>query len=87
MTELSRAIFGEKKSEAVTVKLSETDRKFVDARAKQEGMESPGEYIRSLIEADRQMAADNLNLLAEALGVQVNNENLVMRGSAQTRKS
>ena len=73
----------EKKTEAITIKLSETAKRFVDSRCRQEGMESSGEYIRSLIEADRQKAADNLNLLAEALGVQINHENLVMRGSAQ----
>ena len=64
-----------KKTEAVTVKLSEPVKRFVDVRCKQEGMESPGEYIRSLIEADRQNAADNLTLLADALGVQINKEN------------
>lgn len=65
----------EKKTEAITVKLSETDKRFVEARHRQEGMESSGEYIRSLIEADRQRAADNFTLLAEALGVQINIEN------------
>ena len=66
----------EKKTEAVTVKLSETAKRFVDSRCNQEGMESSGEYIRSLIEADRKKASDNLNLLAEALGVQINNVSL-----------
>lgn len=65
----------EKKTEAVTVKLSDTTKRFVDARFRQEGMESPGEYIRHLIEQDRQQAADNFNLLAEALGVHINREN------------
>ena len=65
----------EKKTEAVTVKLSDTVKRFVDARYKQEGMESPGEYIRSLIEADRKSAADNFSLLAEALGIKVITDN------------
>jgi hypothetical protein len=67
----------EKKTEAITVKLSDSAKRFVEARYRQEGMESPGEYVRSLIEADRQRASDSFNLLAEALGVQVNNENRV----------
>ena len=66
----------EKKTEAITVKLCDTAKRFVDARYKQEGMESPGEYIRSLIEADRQRASDSFTLLAEALGVQINRENV-----------
>lgn len=64
----------DKKSEVVTVRLSDSVRRFVEVRCKQESMESPGEYIRALIDADRQRASVNFNLLAEALGVQVNKD-------------
>lgn len=65
----------DKKNKLYSVRVSDPASVFVEARYKQEGMESPSEYIRALIEADRQKTADAFNLMAEALGVQVNNVN------------
>lgn len=62
-----------KKTKAYAVRVSDASETFVEARYKQEGMESPSEYIRSLIDADRKKTADSFTLMAEALGVQVNN--------------
>lgn len=67
----SRLESGEKKTEAVTVKMPESTLRFLDTRAKQKGMESAPEYIRHLIEIDRGKAEHDLSLLAESLGVQV----------------
>ena len=72
----SRLEPGEKKTEAVTVKMPETTLHFLDTRAKQKGMESAPEYIRHLIEIDKGQAEHDLSLLAESLGVKVSSENL-----------
>ena len=50
---------------------------FAKVRAEQLGMESSGEYIRHLLELDRQRAVTDLNLLAESLGLKVIHENAV----------
>jgi len=64
-----------KKNTLYSVRVSDPAAVFVEARYRQEGMESPSEYIRSLIDADRQKTADAFNLMAAALGVQVNKVN------------
>lgn len=65
----------EKLTDELTVKLSPTGKRFVSTRAKQLGMESSGEYIRHLISVDQERAISDFNLLAEALGCQINQEN------------
>ena len=64
-----------KKTEAVTVKLSADMHRFVEIRSRQKHFESPGEYIRALIESDHKQALADFNLLSLALGVQENSEN------------
>lgn len=65
----------EKLTEELTVKLSATGKRFISTRARQMGMESSGEYIRHLVEADAIQASRDFNLLAEALGAKVIVEN------------
>lgn len=67
----------EKKSQSVTVKLTDSQAHFSAARAKQLGMESDSEYLRSLVEADRIRALNDFNLLGDALGIKVNTVNPV----------
>lgn len=68
-------VMAEKLIEEMTVKVSPTGKRFVVARSKQLGMESAGEYIRHLLELDQRKAAEDLNLLADALGAKVIDEN------------
>lgn len=67
---------GEKKTEAVTVKMPESTLRFLDKRARQKGMESAPEYIRHLIDMDKGQAEHDLSLLADSLGVQVSVGNM-----------
>ena len=60
---------GAKKTASVTVKMESALHDFAVVRAKQCGCESPSEYIRDLLEADREKARVDLNLLAESLGI------------------
>lgn len=64
----------EKLLEAITVKLCEEKKRFVESRAEQLGMNA-GSYLRSLIDYDQQKARLDFNLLADALGIQINREN------------
>lgn len=66
-----------KKTEALTVKVSDDMRRFAEARAAQRGYESVGEYIRSLLEQDHKQALADFKLLSLALGVQENEGNQV----------
>lgn len=61
----------EKLTEELTVKLSPTAKRFISSRARQMGMESSAEYMRSLVSADLDRAASDFSLLAEALGAKV----------------
>lgn len=65
----------EKLTEAVTVKLSDTDKCFAIARARQKGMESHCEYLRWLLTMDREQARQEYTLLGLALGVNGNDGN------------
>ena len=65
-----------KKTDEITVKLSSAGKCFVVNRAKQLEFESAAEYIRHLVEMDQAKAASDFNLLAEALGLKVIQENL-----------
>ena len=67
----SRLETGEKKTEAVTVKMPESTLHFCEVRAKQRRMESAPEYIRHLIDLDRAQAEHDRSLLEEALGEKV----------------
>ena len=58
----------EKLTEAVTVKLSDTDKCFAVSRANQKGMESASEYLRWLLTLDREQARQEYTLLGLALG-------------------
>ena len=58
----------EKLTEAVTVKLSDTDKCFAVSRAHQKGMESASEYLRWLLTLDREQARQEYTLLGLALG-------------------
>lgn len=62
---------------AHTVKLSESEDRFIQAKMKQLGHESPGEYFRYLISIEMEAAEHDFNLLAQALGVTINPENHV----------
>jgi hypothetical protein len=64
-----------KKTEAITVKVSDDMHRFVEIRSRQRGFESAGEYIRSLLEADHRQALSDFNLLSMALGVDGNSGN------------
>ena len=64
-----------KLTEAVTVKLSETDKRFAFSRAQQKGMESASEYLRWLLSLDREHARLEYTLLGLALGVNGNDGN------------
>jgi len=66
-----------KKTEAVTIKLTDTSLLFVKTRSEQMGMESPPEYIRYLIDEDQKKASAEFNLLAKALGVKDSSGNVV----------
>lgn len=66
----------EKLTEAVTVKLSDTDKCFAVSRAHQKGMESASEYLRWLLTLDREQARQEYTLLGLALGVNGNRENV-----------
>lgn len=66
----------EKLTEAVTVKLSDTDKCFAVSRAHQKGMESASEYLRWLLTMDREQARQEYTLLGLALGVNGNRENV-----------
>lgn len=70
----------EKLTEEMTVKLSATGKRFISVRAKQMGFESGAEYIRHLLSVDEAKAASDLNLLAEALGINVIKETLGNQG-------
>lgn len=72
----SRMEVGEKKTEAVTVKMPESTLHFLDTRARQKGMESAPEYIRHLIDLDKGQAEHDLSLLADSLGVKVSTGNV-----------
>ena len=52
----------EKLTEAVTVKLSDTDKCFAVSRAHQKGMESASEYLRWLLTLDREQARQEYTL-------------------------
>lgn len=65
----------EKLTEAVTVKLSDTDKCFAVSRAHQKGMESASEYLRWLLTMDREQARQEYTLLGLALGVNGNDGN------------
>lgn len=65
----------EKLTEAVTVKLSDTDKCFAVSRAHQKGMESASEYLRWLLTLDREQARQEYTLLGLALGVNGNDGN------------
>ena len=52
----------EKLTEAVTVKLSDTDKCFAVSRAHQKGMESASEYLRWLLTMDREQARQEYTL-------------------------
>ena len=64
-----------KKTEALTVKVSDDMRRFAEVRAAQRGFEAVGEYIRHLLEADHAKALADFKLLSLALGVQENEGN------------
>jgi len=67
----------EKLTAEITVRVEDGMKTFAKVRAEQLGMESSGEYIRHLLELDRQRAVTDLNLLAESLGLKVIRENAV----------
>lgn len=84
MSELSRASQGEeKKTETYTTRIPCSMGRFIEVRYKQKNMESVGEYIRSLIEKDIREASSDFNLLADALGAQVNIENIATTVSSK----
>ena len=72
----------EKLTEAVTVKLSDTDKCFAVSRANQKGMESASEYLRWLLTLDREQARQEYTLLGLALGVNGNMENVGNAGQS-----
>jgi hypothetical protein len=61
----------EKLTDEKTIKMTEGMKRFCEARARQQGMESSADYIRGLIAADQTKAAHDLSLLADALGAKV----------------
>lgn len=65
----------DKLTEAVTVKLTPSQKEYASIRAGQLSLESPGEYFRQLLEADHARAFSDLTLLAKALNVKVIKEN------------
>ena len=68
---MSRMDGGEKKADAFTVRLIESRKLLVDARWKQERMESASDYLRKLVEQDYLKAAEEFKLLAEAMNAKV----------------
>jgi hypothetical protein len=80
----SRLETGEKKTEAVTVKMPESTLIFLETRAKQNHMESAPEYIRHLIDLDKGQAEHELSLLAESLGVKVSLGNVESTNGGQS---
>ena len=56
---------------ALTVKLCDARKRFIENRARQMEMESGSEYIRHLIDADMEKAERDFILLGEALNSKV----------------
>lgn len=59
-----------KKTEAVSVKLSDSLKKYCDGMAELNGL-TPSGYMRKLLAEDMKRTAHDLNLRAEALGAKV----------------
>lgn len=59
-----------KKTEAVSVKLPDSLKKYCDGMAELKGI-TPSGFIRSLVSEDMKRTAHDLNLRAEALGAKV----------------
>ncbi len=74
---LSRAVgLSDKKTEVVSVRVPEDVYNFLECRKRHCDLESIGEYLRRLIADDMNKSSDELNVLAEALGVKVYKENI-----------
>jgi len=65
----------DKKTEAVSVKLPDSLKRYCDGMATLKGV-TPSGFIRGLISEDMARTAHDLNLRAEALGAKVIHENL-----------